>query len=121
MGDTIAAAVQATPQAAAWLVLPADLPLIRPQTLVALAHLPTQASMVVPQFQGQRGHPVRFASACKDALSALRGSPGAAGLAASFSVLQWPVDDPGCVLDLDTMADLQTIRQVWRANAAEGV
>ena len=33
MGDSIAAGVRATPDAACWLILPADLPLIRSETL----------------------------------------------------------------------------------------
>ena len=52
MGDTIAAAVRATRDAAGWLVLPADLPLISPQTLADLAQLKTTAQVVVPLFEG---------------------------------------------------------------------
>ena len=37
MGDSIAAAVRATAQAPGWLVLPGDLPLIRPDTLRTMA------------------------------------------------------------------------------------
>ncbi|MFT4265815.1 MAG: NTP transferase domain-containing protein, partial [Xenophilus sp.] len=37
MGDSIAAAVRATREAPGWLVLPADLPLVRPQTLRRVA------------------------------------------------------------------------------------
>ena len=37
MGDRIACGVSATPGAAGWLVLPADLPLVQPATLVAVA------------------------------------------------------------------------------------
>src|SRR5688572_6597570 len=36
MGDTIAAAVRATPDAAGWLILPGDLPLVQGATLRAV-------------------------------------------------------------------------------------
>src|SRR5207244_7055817 len=36
MGDSIAAAVRATPEAGGWLVLPGDLPLVRPLSLRAV-------------------------------------------------------------------------------------
>lgn len=114
MGDTIAAAVRRTRTAAGWLVLPADLPLIQPQTLINLAHLKTPAQVVVPVYAQQRGHPVRFAAACGDALAALRGSRGAAAAMAQFESLYWPVQDPGCVTDIDTLADLLCVRQLFQ-------
>ena len=106
MGDTIAAAVCATREAAGWLVLPADLPLIAPQTLVELAQFYAHAQVVVPVFKGQRGHPVRFARDCGDALAALHGSRGAAAIKDQFESIDWPVLDAGCVTDIDTLDDL---------------
>ena len=110
MGDTIAAAVRATRGAAGWLILPGDLPLIRPQTLVELALLQTPAQVLVPVFAGQRGHPVRFAADCGDALVCLSGSQGAAVLMDRFEVLRWPVLDAGCVTDIDSLDDLLRVR-----------
>ena len=110
MGDTIAAAVRATRDAAGWLILPADLPLISPQTLVDLAQLKTTAQVVVPLFEGQRGHPVRFARDCGDALAALHGSRGAAAIKDQFESLDWPVLDAGCVTDIDSLDDLERAR-----------
>jgi molybdenum cofactor cytidylyltransferase len=112
MGDSIAAAVRATRAANGWLVLPADLPLIAPQTLVDLAVLKASASVVTPLFEGQRGHPVRFAAACGEALATLRGSQGAAALKNQFESLDWPVSDAGCVTDIDTLGDLVRVRQL---------
>ena len=60
MGDTIAAAVRATRDAPGWLVLPGDLPLVRPQTLQAVAHALASHEVVMPVFEGRRGHPVGF-------------------------------------------------------------
>ena len=110
MGDSIASAVRATASAAGWMVLPADLPLIRPQTLLDIAQAPMHTDILVPVFQGQRGHPVRFSRACQADLSLLRGTKGAAALLARGSVVEWPVDDPGCTTDIDTLEDLQRAR-----------
>lgn len=110
MGDTIAAAVRATRDAQGWLVLPADLPLVKPETLCALAQLACAEEVVLPVYQGQRGHPVRFSQACGAALAALQGSKGAASVVACFSQRQWPVDDAGCVMDIDTVGDLERAR-----------
>ncbi|HET7837586.1 MAG TPA: NTP transferase domain-containing protein, partial [Variovorax sp.] len=65
MGDSIAAAVRATPGAAGWLILPADLPLVQPATLKAVASaLAGSVRAAQPHYRGQRGHPVGFAAGC---------------------------------------------------------
>jgi molybdenum cofactor cytidylyltransferase len=110
MGDTIAAAVCASRHASGWLILPADLPLIQPQTLAELACAEVAAEVLLPVFEGQRGHPVRFAPLCGDALAALRGPQGAASVVARFRSARWTVTDPGCVVDIDTLQDLERAR-----------
>ncbi|WBY01358.1 NTP transferase domain-containing protein [Ramlibacter tataouinensis] len=108
MGDSIAAAVRATRAArGGWLVLPGDLPLVRPQTLRAVAQaLAGGAEVVVPTFRGERGHPVGFAGACGDALAALSGPKGAAAVVQAHRVTELPVDDRGIVVDIDTVQAL---------------
>ena len=110
MGDSIAAGVRATPDGAGWLVLPADLPLVRAGTLRAVADALTQQAVVVPVYQGERGHPVGFAAACRDALLGLKGNQGAAPVvraqAATNSVAFLDIDDDGIVTDIDTVEDL---------------
>lgn len=110
MGDSIAAAVRANPAAAGWLVLPGDLPLLRPQTLQSVAAALAQHAVVVPHFHGQRGHPVGFGAECGPALAALGGEHGAApvvrALAAQGRVAFIEVEDAGMVTDIDTVQDL---------------
>jgi molybdenum cofactor cytidylyltransferase len=110
MGDSIAAAVRATPDGAGWLVLPADLPLVRGETLRAVAAALAQHAVAVPLYQGHRGHPVGFSAACRDALLDLKGNHGAApvlrGYQAINSVAFVDVDDIGSVTDIDTVEDL---------------
>lgn len=106
MGDSIAAGVRATSGAPGWLVLPGDLPLVLPATLRAVAAELARHDLVVPVFQGQRGHPVGFAAACGEALMALAGPQGAASVVRARGVWELVVDDVGVVTDIDTVADL---------------
>lgn len=133
MGDAIAAAVRATRRAGGanaadgangasgapgWLILPADLPLIAPDTLLGIAHAVVDAEVLVPSYLGQRGHPVRFAAVCGDALAALHGEAGAASVASTFRKALLPVKDAGCVTDIDTVADLERACALWSARLA---
>lgn len=111
MGDSIAAAVRATPDAAGWLILPADLPLILPQTILAVARaLENGAQAVYPLYQGQRGHPVGFAAASGSELQNLKGNRGAAGILSAQSAIELIVSDAGCAMDIDTLEQLVAAR-----------
>jgi molybdenum cofactor cytidylyltransferase len=116
MGDSIAAAVRATQDAAGWLILPGDLPLIKPGSLQAVAAALAQHTVVFPNYQGRRGHPVGFAASCRDALLQLKGSQGAAlvarAQAAVSPVAQLELDDPGIVTDVDTTRDLAEVERL---------
>jgi len=111
MGDSIAAAVRATPDAAGWLILPGDLPLIQPATLHAVAQALAHHAVVRPTFEGQHGHPVGFSAVCRDALQNLKGNKGAALVVQSFSAIELVVTDVGSVTDVDTLADLHRLAQ----------
>ena len=110
MGDSIAAGVRATLDAPGWLILPADLPLIRSDTLLTIARTANHA-VTVPLYLGQRGHPVFFAAACLPELLLLKGNQGAAQIIraqeAINSVAFVDLDDAGVVTDIDTLQDLQ--------------
>lgn len=114
MGDAIAAAVRNTPDAAGWLILPADLPLIQPATLVQVAETLQTADVVQPRFLSvtgasegeQAGHPVGFAAVCRQDLLNLRGNKGAAGVIITYKAIKLIVSDVGVVTDVDTVNDL---------------
>lgn len=113
MGDSIARGVAASQQAAGWLILPADLPLVQPATLRAVAQELLDGDghqAVVPHWQGQPGHPVGFARPCLPALLALRGEIGAKSVLQALRqqgrVLSLALDDPGMLMDIDTPEDL---------------
>jgi molybdenum cofactor cytidylyltransferase len=112
MGDSIAAAVRATPDADGWLILPADLPLVQAQTLQRIAQVDAAHRVVVPCFEGQGGHPVRFAASCGPALMDLLGNQGAALIVKALGAIKIEIDDAGCVTDIDTVQDLERAQQL---------
>ena len=124
MGDSIAAAVRATSQAAGWLILPADLPLVLPATLVAVAAALARGNWLAVQpvhtVAGEaplRGHPVGFSASCRDALGELAGASGASPVLKQLRVagraFDLPVDDIGIVTDVDTLGDLAAAEALW--------
>jgi molybdenum cofactor cytidylyltransferase len=111
MGDSIAAAVRATPNAQGWLILPGDLPMIAPQTILAVANALAQgAPAAYPMCAGERGHPVGFAASAGAELQSLKGNQGAAGILSARSAIEIIVNDEGCITDVDTLAQLEALR-----------
>jgi molybdenum cofactor cytidylyltransferase len=119
MGYSIAVGVGARPEASGWLIVPADMPLVRPTTLVTVARQLEHHAVVYAQHGGRRGHPVGFSSELYSELVALQGDEGARRLLARFPAHGVEVDDPGVLVDIDTEADLLAARagQVGRADA----
>ena len=112
MGDSIAAAVAATPGAHGWLILPADLPLVRSETLLAVAKALLHHSVVVPVFEGQRGHPVGFRAVCGPDLRNLEGNRGGAQVIIAWGAIELIVNDAGIGMDIDTVQDLAAA-EIW--------
>lgn len=112
MGDSIAAAVRATQDAPGWLILPGDLPLIQPDTLWAVARALAFHAVVLPVFEGQRGHPVGFSGACRDDLMRLKGNQGAAPVVLAYAAIKLVVSDAGTVIDIDTLDDLNLVAKL---------
>jgi molybdenum cofactor cytidylyltransferase len=110
MGRSISAGVNARPQAAGWLVLPGDMPLVRPATLQAVARQLDHHSVVFAQHNGRRGHPVGFGPELYSELAALTGDIGARRLVARYPAFGVELDDPGILVDIDTPADLESAR-----------
>jgi molybdenum cofactor cytidylyltransferase len=117
MGYSIATGVTARAQARAWLVLPGDMPLIRPDTLQAVARALEVHPIAYAQYRGRRGHPVGFGAELYSELSKLSGDEGARRLVARYPAHAVEVDDPGVMFDVDTPGDLAAAR-VARADAS---
>lgn len=95
------------------LVSPADIPLVKPETVAALLHTPGE--FVRPVFRGRGGHPVLLSAAlipallCYDGPDGLRGAIRRSGCA----VRNVEVEDGGVLMDNDTPEDFaRTVK--WR-------
>ncbi|MFV0680398.1 nucleotidyltransferase family protein [Ottowia sp.] len=122
MGDSIARGVAATADAAGWLILPGDLPLVRPQSLLAVAQGLVMHPVVVPLWHGRQGHPVGFSQASRAALMALGGDVGAAAIVRAHrqaeTLLALHLDDAGIATDVDTLNDLAQAEAMFAARTA---
>ena len=109
LGSSLAAGVRASADAAGWLVALADMPFIASASHQAVRErLLAGASLVVPSYGGQRGHPVGFAREWYGELSRLDGDFGARHIlrehADRLEVLE--LDDAGILADVDAPGDL---------------
>lgn len=111
MGYSIAAGVAARAHASGWLVLPGDMPMVRPATLQAVARALANHPVAYAQHRGRRGHPVGFAAELYSELVVLSGDEGARRLLARYPASPVEVDDPGVLVDVDTEADLAQLRE----------
>lgn len=110
MGDSIAAGVSARPDAAGWLVLPGDMPRVQPDTLQQVAQALQRHAVAYAQYRGLRGHPVGFSAELFSELVALTGDEGARRLLVRYPAEAVEVDDPGLLIDIDTVQDLAALR-----------
>ena len=111
MGYSISAGVAAKPNASGWLVLPGDMPRVRPATLQQVARQLAAHPIAYAQYKGRRGHPVAFSSELFSELVALTGDEGARRLIARYPAFGLDVDDPGVLVDVDTVEDLDNVRE----------
>ena len=111
MGDSIAAGVSIHASATGWLVLPADMPLVKPSSLRAVADALDQQPIAFAQHRGRRGHPVGFGAELFSELVMLKGDDGARRLLARYPTAAVELDDPGVLFDIDTIDDLEDARR----------
>jgi molybdenum cofactor cytidylyltransferase len=114
MGHSIAAGVSARPDARGWLILPGDMPLVRPASMLAVARQLEHHPVVYAQHKGRRGHPVAFSAELYSELVTLTGDEGARRLIARYPAIGVELDDAGVLVDVDTQADLDDVRRVDR-------
>jgi molybdenum cofactor cytidylyltransferase len=92
------------------LVWPVDHPLVARETIVGMvaAFRSGNAPVVVPTYEGRRGHPVLFAARLFPELLAADPSRGARAVVhAHGDRVELAVADPGVTLDIDTPADYE--------------
>jgi molybdenum cofactor cytidylyltransferase len=113
MGYSIAMGVAARPHANGWLVLPGDMPMVQPRTLLAVAAALDHYPIAYAQHRGRRGHPVGFGAELYSELVKLSGDEGARRLIARYPAHGVEVNDPGVLIDVDTEADLEQVRLAY--------
>lgn len=87
------------------LISPADVPLVRPETVRRV--LEKEGRFVRPVHQGKHGHPVAMDFALAPLLRQYQGPGGLRGAmeAGGIAITDVPVDDMGVTLDADTEAE----------------
>jgi molybdenum cofactor cytidylyltransferase len=111
MGDSIAAGVAARADSPGWILLPADMPRVKPGTLQAVAQALADHPVAFAQHQGRRGHPVGFSPELYSELIGLTGDEGVRRLVARYPSHAVDVDDTGVLIDIDTGGDLDQVRE----------
>jgi molybdenum cofactor cytidylyltransferase len=104
--SSIHAALRSLPRGTRGMLLcPVDHPLVSDPLVNSLivAFLESRAPVVLPTFEGRRGHPVIFSSAVYDELLEAPMDTGARAVvwAHSADVLELPTREEGCVLNLN--------------------
>lgn len=95
-------------------ILLGDMPLVTPALIDGLVQAwrrQGEAVAAVPTHAGRRGNPVLLARSLTPEIALLTGDGGAGPLLRSQTyVLEWPVDDPAILQDVDTAAALAALR-----------
>jgi len=104
MGSSIACGVAASSNAVGWLIALADMPYIKESTTHQLVTRMQQgAGIVAPECDGQRGHPVGFATKYQQDLLNIQGDCGARVVLEQHQsdVVLLQTDDNGVLIDVD--------------------
>ena len=98
-----------------WLLSPADHPVLDVDVISRLiGHWQSSASgILVPVFEGRRGHPTMFRWRLAEAVAGIPPDRGLNQLLEQFSseIEEFPVDDASVLTDLDTPDDFERLRR----------
>ncbi|MGH8671871.1 MAG: nucleotidyltransferase family protein [Burkholderiales bacterium] len=108
LSASLIAGIRAVRDEDGWVIALADMPYIRPETIVQVAtNIENGAALTAPVYHGRRGHPVGFAKEFYGELIKLTGDRGAQSLLEVYSdrLVLLTCDDPGVIKDIDTPED----------------
>lgn len=100
-----------------------DQPLVRSDTINRLmeAFRSTDCRAVVPSFGGRRGNPVLLDISLRPQMELLEGDVGCREILERLDDIQVvEVDDPGVLMDVDTLGDLDVVREMLHAGDVGG-
>jgi molybdenum cofactor cytidylyltransferase len=109
MGSSIACGVSASEDASGWLIMLADMPYIKTETIQLLANeLIENNQIIAPMLDQHRGHPVGFGQRYKNDLLALHKDRGAREIIHNnqHQLTLVAVNDTGIINDVDQPIDL---------------
>jgi len=108
---------EAPPDIDALILLPVDIPLVRPWTVRRLIEqcADNPENILVPVFQGQKGHPVVIPARYFDKIGHWRGENGLRGALKAFAekTTLVPVPDANILLDMNTPSDYESALTRW--------
>lgn len=112
MSASLVSGIEANKQADGWLIGLSDMPFVQSSVILdSFKALKSGAMITLPVFNGERGHPVGFASHYLSQLKTLTGDKGARNIIASspdkITFINSP--DQGIRLDIDTVDNLANI------------
>lgn len=110
LGESIAAAVQASAQYDGWLISLADLPFLKAESFIAAARTLRTSPLVRMEVNGRCGHPVGFERSFYSSLISLRGDSGPRTLLGTSFLTRISTTDTGCIEDIDTVQDLTRLQ-----------
>jgi molybdenum cofactor cytidylyltransferase len=105
LGHSLAQAVAHHSARRGWLVALGDMPYVRRESIARIATAIQPQRLVVPIYQGQRGHPRGIGAHYLDQLLMLGDDRGAQALFVDSQVIELELDDPGVLQDIDRPED----------------
>lgn len=98
-------------------LLPGDIPLVRPWTVNYLMkqHIKKPGNILIPSFHGKRGHPVIIPAGFFSAIRQWDGTKGLKGALNSLKdkLVTIPVADANILFDMDTPEDYKEAQERW--------
>jgi molybdenum cofactor cytidylyltransferase len=90
-----------------------DHPLVEPATIEAMIMNLAPNRIVLPTFEGRRGHPVLFSTEVLEEILALSSSEGANIVVRKnpSRIVEVPVNSPGILVDIDTPEQFERLRE----------
>lgn len=100
-----------------WLLVPADHPVLLPETVIALlaAARNHPGKILIPTCRGRHGHPTVFAWRHALEVGEIPADRGFNWIVRQHAadVLEVPIENEGILLDLDTPEDYERLKSIW--------
>ncbi|MES1166915.1 MAG: nucleotidyltransferase family protein [Pseudomonadota bacterium] len=112
MARSLICGIRAAADADGWIIALGDMPYLSPATISAVAAVVTGgAGIAMPEYRGERGHPVGFGKRHLKELLELQGDEGARALLKRHprEIETIACDDPGVLRDIDRREDVEGI------------